>query len=206
LVAALLAVDLGVRTGFAAYAPDGRLAWYRSQNFGNPARLRRAVPGVLDAEAGLRHVIVEGGGRLARFWLDEAAARSLRVELVSAEVWRELMLYPREQRSGEAAKRTALMLARRVIDWSGAKRPTSLTHDAAEAILVGLWGALRVGLLGELPPGVVHGTPARSAGSTPPPAPPLSQGRGVFQKKMLSEGPRGEAPWKSPGRVSGEGS
>jgi hypothetical protein len=146
-----------VRTGLAAYGADGRLEWYRSHNFGNPARLRRGVPGVLDAEPGLRYLVIEGGGQLARFWQDEAQTRSLHVELVTAERWRELMLYPREQRSGEAAKRTALALARRVIEWSGAKRPTSLTHDAAEAVLIGLWGALQVGLLAEMPAGLVHG-------------------------------------------------
>jgi hypothetical protein len=42
-------------------------------------------------------------------------------------------------------------MARKVIDWSGARRPTSLRHDAAEAILVGLWGGLQVGWLRELP-------------------------------------------------------
>jgi hypothetical protein len=44
------------------------------------------------------------------------------------------------------------LLARRVIDWSAAPRPTSLRHDAAEAILVGFWGALHVGLLAHVPP------------------------------------------------------
>ncbi|MBC8076709.1 MAG: hypothetical protein H7Y32_11595, partial [Chloroflexales bacterium] len=42
--------------------------------------------------------------------------------------------------------------ARRVIAWAGAPRPTSLRHDAAEAILIGLWGALEVGWLPALPP------------------------------------------------------
>ena len=39
-----------------------------------------------------------------------------------------------------------------MIDWSAAPRPTSLRHDAAEAVLVGLWGALHVGLLDGMPP------------------------------------------------------
>jgi hypothetical protein len=42
-------------------------------------------------------------------------------------------------------------LARRVIAWSEARRPTSLRHDAAEAILTGLWGVLEVGWLDSLP-------------------------------------------------------
>ena len=66
-MAALLAVDLGVRGGVACYGDDGRLRWYRSQNFG------------------------------------------------------------------------------------GAPRPTSLRHDAADAIMIGLWGVLSAGWLRRLP-------------------------------------------------------
>jgi hypothetical protein len=152
-LAALLAVDLGVRTGLALYGDDARLRWYRSQNFGNAARLRRAVPNLLE---GVSHLVVEGGGALAVAWAAEAETRALVVRWVSAESWRAAFLYPREQRSGEIAKRAADELARRVIEWSGAKRPTSLRHDAAEAILVGLWGVLDVGWLPALPPGLVH--------------------------------------------------
>ncbi|MFP2902614.1 hypothetical protein ACLEQD_40940, partial [Corallococcus sp. 4LFB] len=54
-------------------------------------------------------------------------------------------------RSGALAKDAADGLARRVIDWSHAPRPTSLRHDAAEAILLGLWGALEVGWLAQVP-------------------------------------------------------
>jgi hypothetical protein len=150
-VRTLLAVDLGVRTGLALYADDGRLRWYRSRNFGNAARLRRGVPALLDEAGDLAYLVVEGGGTLAQAWAKEAALRELEVRWVSAEAWRSLLFYPREQRTGEIAKRRAEDMARKVIDWSGARRPTSLRHDAAEAILVGLWGVLQVGWLRELP-------------------------------------------------------
>jgi hypothetical protein len=152
-VESLLAVDLGVRTGLALYGDDGRLRWYRSQNFGSAVRLRRAIPALLD---GVSHLVVEGGGALAAPWSDEAARRSIEVRWLSAETWRGALLYPREQRSGEIAKRSADELARRVIVWSGAKRPTSLRHDAAEAVLIGLWGVLQLGWIEALPPGLVH--------------------------------------------------
>jgi len=42
-------------------------------------------------------------------------------------------------------------MARRVILWSGVQKPTSLRHDAAEAILAGLWGVIDVGWLESLP-------------------------------------------------------
>ena len=150
-MASLLAVDLGVRTGLAAYGEDGRLRWYRSPNFGNAARLRRAVPGLLREAADVTRLVIEGGGDLARPWRAEAEAAGVAVQQVSAEEWRALFLLPREQRTGGQAKRTAGELARRVIDWSGARRPTSLRHDAAEAILVGLWGVLSAGWLRQLP-------------------------------------------------------
>lgn len=147
----LLAVDLGVRTGLALYGRDGRVRWYRSQNFGSAARLRRGAPAVLDAEPSLAHVVIEGGGSLAAIWEREAGRRGIAARRVSAERWRELLLLPREQRTGAQAKQTAELLARRVIDWSGAPRPTSLRHDAAEAVLAGLWGVIDAGWL-EAPP------------------------------------------------------
>ncbi len=147
----LLAVDLGLKTGLALYGSNGRLRWYRSQNFGARARLKRGLAGVLTAlqhdEASLRAVVLEGGGDLAQLWAREAEARGLRVIIVQAGAWRSRLLWPREQRTGTQAKATADVLARRVITWSGAQKPTSLRHDAAEAILIGLWGVLEIGWL-----------------------------------------------------------
>ncbi|HEU4561079.1 MAG TPA: hypothetical protein VFS20_24725, partial [Longimicrobium sp.] len=85
-------------------------------------------------------------------WTREASRRGVATLRISAEDWRRILLYPREQRSGAQAKLTADGLARRVIEWSGAPRATSLRHDAAEAILIGLWGVLEVGWLAEIPP------------------------------------------------------
>jgi hypothetical protein len=51
------------------------------------------------------------------------------------------VLPPSARRSGEDAKAAAEKLARDLIERSGAKRPTSLRHDAAEAILVGVWAS-----------------------------------------------------------------
>ena len=177
----LLAVDIGVKTGLALYCQDGRLLWYRSQNFGSAERLRRGVRGVLDAlgatdgpersavsaqalqglgatvsaqGAALSHLawlVLEGGGPLADIWIHAATRRHIPIRQISAEAWRRQFLYAREQRSGVQAKESATELARRVITWSGARRPTSLRDDAAEAILIGLWGTLAVGWLAHLP-------------------------------------------------------
>jgi hypothetical protein len=151
---ALLAIDLGLRAGLALYRADGRLAWYRSHNFGAPSRLRRGVATLIDELPGLAVLVVEGGGDLALIWERAAQRRGLRYIQIAAERWRERLLYAREQRSGEQAKQHADEIARRVIIWSGAPRPTALRHDAAEAILVGLWGVLEVGWLDRVPPEV----------------------------------------------------
>jgi len=148
---ALLAVDVGVRTGLACWGDDARLRWYRSHNLGSAARLRRAIPGLLDAVPDLAHLVLEGGGPLVETWRGAADKRALEVTVVSAETWRALFLLPREQRDGPTAKQVAGRLARRAITWGGARQPTSLTHDAAEAVLVGLWGLLAAGWLREVP-------------------------------------------------------
>ena len=147
----LLAVDAGLRAGIAVFGSDGRLERYRSTNFGSPKRLRSAAYGVMKELDGLERVIVEGGGSIVEPWMREAHRGGLGFTQVQAGVWRKVLLLPRDQRSGTAAKEQADELARRVITWSGAPRPTSLRHDAAEAILIGLWGAIEVGWLTELP-------------------------------------------------------
>ena len=152
----LLAVDLGLRTGLALYGRDGRLIWYRSQNYASVKRLKSAVHGILRDPPGIAHLVIEGGGQLADVWIKAADRRGITVHQISAETWREAFLYPRDQRSGPQAKKNAGVLAKQVIQWSGAKRPTSLRHDAAEAVLAGLWGVIRVGWLGRLPDAVKH--------------------------------------------------
>lgn len=150
----LLAVDLGLRTGLALYGGDGRLRWYRSHNFGSPARLREGVYAVLKEIDGLERLVVEGGGPLALAWERVAVRRNVTVRLIPAETWREQLLYAREQRSGLQAKQRADELARRVIAWSGVAKPTALRHDTAEAILIGLWGVIDAGWLDQVPPEV----------------------------------------------------
>lgn len=113
--------------------------------------MRRGAHAVFADLPGLEWVVLEGTGPLAELWEREADRRCLDVLQTTAGIWRPRLLFPRERRSGAQAKQTADDLARRVIEWSEAPRPTSLRHDAAEAILVGLWGVLEVGWLTVLP-------------------------------------------------------
>ncbi|QDV33938.1 hypothetical protein [Tautonia plasticadhaerens] len=149
---ALLAVDTGLRTGLALFGGDGRLVWYRSQHFGSRSALKRGASGIFEAIPELRRIVLEGGGPIAEVWRREAGRRGIASRVIGAEVWREAL-----GAFGDRGrpKREADAIARRVIDWSGAPRPTSLRHDAAEAILIGLWGVIDAGWLEEPPPGMI---------------------------------------------------
>jgi hypothetical protein len=137
----LLAVDLGLRCGWAAFDGMGRLLGYGSRHFGNRTALRKAIPQILRPFPHLQSLVVEGGGDLFVPWEKEAARRGIRVRQVMGEVWRESILKRSERGSGIDAKAAAGEIARGVIERSGAPKPTSLQHDAAEAILVGVWAS-----------------------------------------------------------------
>lgn len=147
----LLAIDLGVRCGLALFEGTGRLLWYRSRNFGSAARMRKGIAGIIREAGPPSHVLLEGGGDLAEPWMREARHLGAETFSVAADVWRESLLLPRERNGTSIAKQQADGLARIVIEWSGAQRPTSLRHDAAEAILAGLWGVRKLGWLDEYP-------------------------------------------------------
>lgn len=152
----LLAVDLGLKTGLALYGEDGKLRWYRSKNFGTTARLKRAVYGILKEIPGLALLVIEGGGGIAEIWENEAQKQGIAVRRITAEDWRKTILFGREQRTGAMAKERAARLADAVIAWSGLRRPTAPRPDAAEAILIGIWGVIRQGWLGGLPAEIRH--------------------------------------------------
>jgi len=140
----LLAIDSGLKTGLALYNTIGELIWYRSQNFGNRTRLKKAAWRLLNEIEGLSQLVVEGSGRFAEVWVKAAGKRGLPVIQVQAETWRRSLLLARQQQSGKQAKRVADELAREIIEKSAAATgPTSLRHDTAEAILVGWWAISR---------------------------------------------------------------
>jgi hypothetical protein len=145
----LLAIDLGVKTGLAMYSSDGRLLWYRSHNYGNKARLKKAIPTIL-SEDDLRYIVIEGGGPLLKMWTQEADRKNIETIPTMANDWRQEILFAREQRKGKDAKHNAVIYARHVIEHLAENRATSLTNDAAEAILIGLWGMLKVGWIRDI--------------------------------------------------------
>lgn len=150
----LLAVDCGLRCGLALYGDDGHLRWVQSRHIGSAARLRQAAPAFLAGAPEVALLVVEGGGPLARIWQRAAERMGIPVRLISAETWRSDLLTDREQRSGSQAKRSADFLARLIIEWSGHVQPKALRSDAAEAVLIGLWGVIATGWLHHLPDAV----------------------------------------------------
>lgn len=141
----LLAVDLGLHMGFAVYDASGRLQRYGSRHFPTQGALKAAVFPMLQEVPGLVHLVAEGSRSLAHPWLKEATRRGAATRLVAAETWRPHILLQREQRTGAMAKTHADRLARQVIREDGLPGPTSLRHDAAEAILLGLWAVRELG-------------------------------------------------------------
>ena len=146
-------VDLGLATGIAIFNRDGRLEGVRSKHFQSRDALRSAAGAILDEIQHVHSVIVEGGGELAEAWQRAAAHRGIHLRIVQAHEWRSKLYYPREHRNGPEAKAHAVKMAAQVVEWSEAKGVASgaLGHDAAEAILVGLFGVVEAGWLAEMP-------------------------------------------------------
>lgn len=138
-MSALLAVDAGLRAGLALFDRDGRLVWCRSHNLGTPGRLKKAVARILFELPDLEYLVVEGGGRLAGIWEHAARRRNVSCLVVQADTWRGEFLLPRERTSGHEAKSAACRLVARFLREEARVTPTAPRHDAAEAVLIGLW-------------------------------------------------------------------
>lgn len=140
----LLAVDLGLRMGLALLDGQGRPVWLRSKHLGTLSALRRAAHAILRELPELDLLVLEGGGPAADIWVNEAAKAGIRVRVVSAQDWRPDVLTLSQQRDARTAKAAADVLARQALADAGLARKT-LTSDAAEALLLGLWAAQQAG-------------------------------------------------------------
>lgn len=142
---ALVAVDIGLRTGLAGFSRLGRPLWQRSQHLASRDALKRFVRGLLYELPDLEALAIEGGGRLAEIWMHAAEKRGLRLLSFVAEQWRRELLLPRQQRSGLTAKDAAVQLAREELAAAGIAVAGNLRHDAAEAVLLGVHAAGELG-------------------------------------------------------------
>lgn len=148
----LLAVDLGVKTGFAVFTNRPGILSYGSRNYGNAGRLKRGAKGILHEIPGLTHLVIEGGGPLAKAWSEEAARMGIEILTTSADEWRESIFWQRDRRTGIQAKHNAIVTAKLVIEHLGGPRPSTLLQDdTAEAILTGWWALGQLGWYSPLP-------------------------------------------------------
>ncbi|MBK6967010.1 MAG: hypothetical protein IPH20_24675 [Bacteroidales bacterium] len=147
----LLAVDAGIKTGLALYGIATGLVWYRSHNMSSISSLRKAAGHLVNSIEGLSVIVVEGGGPVAEAWKKEGQRAGIQIIATDAGEWRKEMLYPREYRNSATAKQSAILLVGQIIEKSVAPSKNSPTHDAAEAILIGLWGCRKVGWINKIP-------------------------------------------------------
>jgi len=137
----ILAVDLGLRAGFAFLSVAGEVLWCRSQHFANRSAIGRASWGVLQSCPAAGWVVVEGERALANAWRRAALKRGLGFCRVDAGQWRAERWPQGAQRSGAWAKAQAVQEATALLRRQGRPAVQPLRHDTAEAVLIGLWFA-----------------------------------------------------------------
>lgn len=135
----LLALDLGLRFGWACYTAEAHIVAYGSHHCASRAKLKNIAWATLSRLPRESSLYIEGGGPLLDVWRREANRRGIEVFTLHAEMWRADCLLPREQKRGSTAKRRAQEIARTLITHRASSAPTSLRHDAAEATLLGWW-------------------------------------------------------------------
>lgn len=141
----LLAIDLGIRMGWSSYSEDGSLSGFGSHNYGSARRLKKAVYPLLMQFGDLEYLIIEGGGKLTKYWSKVAHRQSIHVIQTHAHVWRESLFLQKDITHTSQMKKHAEHKARQIIEESGLSQPNTLLHDAAEAILIGFWGCIQTG-------------------------------------------------------------
>ena len=148
----LLAVDIGLHTGLAMFSSEAELLWYRSHHLPTPAKLKKMVATLLRQLPRPDYIYLEGGGLLVDIWEKEAEKLSMTTRQLHAEQWRDNYFTVGSTPTAVRAKKEADIAARQVINILGGKKPTSLRHDTAEAVLIGLFGLLELGWIIDWPP------------------------------------------------------
>lgn len=141
----LLAIDLGVKTGWASYSQSGKLLDYGSHNYGNASRLKKAVYPLLTNFDGLHYLVIEGGGKLTKYWVKVARQLDIEVTQTHAHAWRKDLFRQKNMTNTKHMKQHAEEKAREIIEDAGLSQPKRLKHDAAEAIMIGYWACLQAG-------------------------------------------------------------
>lgn len=147
----LLAVDLGLRSGIAAYDCEGRLTAFGVQAYRSREAMRRGAGKTVAEHGQLEWLVSYGCPTQAAVWERSAMRQGVRVQRVDGETWRQALAVNDAPRNSAENNRHVVRLARRIIDWAQMPQPVVLPTDAAEAICVGLWAVHQLGWLRELP-------------------------------------------------------
>lgn len=141
-----MAVDLGVKTGLAVYTSDGELINYKSRNYGNAKRLKKAIYQILKEQENLKFLYLEGGGKLDKFWVKQAEKLGITTKQIHAETWRK-KLFPKGQADyhSKPVKILAEKQAKEILKAHAFPIPENLNKDVSEAILIGLYGCIDQG-------------------------------------------------------------
>jgi hypothetical protein len=126
------------------------MLWFKSQNFGNKARLKKAIPWILNLEDEIDYIVIEGGGPLRKLWDAQLEKRNISVMNIMAEDWRKDLLLDREQRKGKNAKAYAIRYAENYLTKTALKKTSELNVNAAEAILIGIWAMKKLGWINNI--------------------------------------------------------
>ena len=141
-----MAVDLGVKTGLAVYNSNGDLINYKSRNYGNAKRLKKAIYQILKEQENLHFLYLEGGGKLDKYWVKQAAKLGIEIKQLHAETWRK-KLFPKHQAyyHSKPVKTYAEKQAKEILKAHAFPIPENLNKDVSEAILIGLYGCIEQG-------------------------------------------------------------
>ncbi len=142
----LLSIDTGVVTGMAVFSKEGRLLYYGSHNYGDKNRLKRNIPQLLASWSNIDLLLLEGGGRMADVWINQARMAGINYRVIQAEEWRGLFFAFPAGLNSLHAKSVAVEYARVVIAQLAVKKRKELAHHTAEAILSGVFVLHRLGV------------------------------------------------------------
>jgi len=153
----LMAVDLGLRTGFALFNDRGELVHYENIVYENAESLRDGAETFMrewedklskSNPSRITHISIEGADAALRdIWRELCGGNAhQKLTFVRPEEWRADLLSSKEKTSGGSSKEAARLVARQVVaDCSGKLHEGKFQTDVAEAVLVGYHVCRRLG-------------------------------------------------------------
>ena len=153
----LVALDLGLRFGWAFYTQRGTLIGYGSHHCSGRVQLKKCAYTLIQTLPPESELWIEGGGALLKFWTKPAVKRNLVIHTFHAHQWRKICFDLHSSTlsslSSKEAKLKAIEKAKNLIELQSQqnqkrhlqkiKKTSTLRHDTAEAILMGWWALLQ---------------------------------------------------------------